>query len=1640
MNSIVSKCIGMASLAMVGLSVFGAPITWQTPATTVASSDAQVSTTYSFRWAYTGGSAATVNTVAFAAGLNNTINNANIQVSGFSGADPATFNGGTSGTWNTLSAGYKSILTGAAYGGTGSATITLKNLAVGGNYRVQIWIDDSRAGGAGRTAVVTSSGGNSVTLDYNDSNALGGVGQFAIGTFVADATTQTFTITGSASSQLNAIQLREEASSMVWDAGAAPDVNWVTPSNWGLDKTPAVGDSLTFTITGLKASGTISCQLPSSAETTCYDLSIGGTASYGSNWHTLDLGGKTLTLRANMTVGNPGVGYTHNSRMANGHLVVNGTTMTLVRPGDGATDGGTHMIDWSGLNSVTATNLTTLAVASENSVRFGSGTWTWAGGTNTVRATTFNYGWGDTGSRINAKTINLNGETYIYADTLNIAAGYSSGTVKMQFGGLGAKTLALRNKAGTGRMNVNLSYRVYNGSGTRTTGIMDFSGGTVDALLGTLTMSQNINHADRAGYSDSSLIMSNGTVDVTSVSMSPTSLTGTGDLQSNPTIDIRGGIFRFGSFTVTAYAADKGERKLLLKGGTFSASGTGAQTIQNLTLLQFGDTAPRIVTLGEAGKGALTLNAATISVSNDVTLNTVVNTTLNNTLSGGGSLTKSGAATLKLNGSAVSSTGYTGATKVIGGTLALGLNGDVNDSSGCAFEPGCVFNVADKTGGYAYTKTLTAFGMSTTPVSVIVLATKALTLSASATLAVGIAPTAPGLNQPAIAVSGGTIAFASGASMTFTNRAAQTLTTGQYKLVTGVSGTTVPSYSSDEIKKYVSNPANQNVLVEIIGGDLVLNVVDAASQGASVTTFSSPAQGVLIRSSKLSATVASDGGAGTPSGTIQLWDAADSSGALASATLNGAGMATISLPPTVVPGTYQMYVQYMGDGDYLASFSATNTVRVTGDTATWTGAGGDANWGTGANWDIDSPNLESLKAVFTNAIGLDTSVTLETDKTIGKLVFGGSSSLPTPASWTITGNTLTLSDVTQPVVTVNAFASGKGVSVASSFVSTDKPFFKNGKGSITFDGSVNAIGLILDGGSVSLNGTLSGMAAANPLTFGLTDGSTNVSVLALANTATIQGGLKVQTASAATNVISVAAGQTLYLNNGVSVQSLSADVNKTAFAMTGGGALVVNAATADFIVGKDNNTDTQAGTYTADLRGLASFAATNDNFFVGYETASITYGSVGYSRLDLPDTASIKATQFGVSLGENSTAGNNEALLTLGSGTTVVNADTVYIGVGRPFIGQQGGEIRFRSSGTLKLRNKAGTGAIGSMFVGLRGDTSSSGSRAQRSGLLDTRGGSIDAQVSALTLGRDIGSTGNNSPYAQGEIIVDGTGSILTVTTLNLGVGTAWVVEPRGILSLTSGVVRVGTLNMNNDTKKGGRATLNLSGGSLTVTSAVNFDMAGTQIVNLNGGTLNLSGLNVGAFANAMETFSFTSGTLKNAGTNWTSLTLSGAGSKNWQQDRGTNAVMFGRILGSGTLQKQGEGKLSLVNTNANTGTLNVSVALQQGTLACLTANALPALTSLSAMAGTYLQFVPGIPLAVNGSLSGDFMIDLADGNSVGDLNPALKYDLILLGAGADVSGATFNVGSTLKAPWNVSIKAGKVVLGYAGGTMIRFR
>jgi hypothetical protein len=114
--------------------------------------------------------------------------------------------------YNSLSESYKTLLNSAIFGvNNGSAlTLTLGNLTPTQEYQIQIWVNDPR-GGAVSSRFTTITDGP--TLEYSATEDSGSAGQFVIGSFIADATTQTFTITagidsGTSSNQINALQLR----------------------------------------------------------------------------------------------------------------------------------------------------------------------------------------------------------------------------------------------------------------------------------------------------------------------------------------------------------------------------------------------------------------------------------------------------------------------------------------------------------------------------------------------------------------------------------------------------------------------------------------------------------------------------------------------------------------------------------------------------------------------------------------------------------------------------------------------------------------------------------------------------------------------------------------------------------------------------------------------------------------------------------------------------------------------------------------------------------------------------------------------------------------------------------------------------------------------------------------------------------------------------------------------------------------------------------------------------------------------------------------------------------------------------------------------------------------------------------------
>ncbi len=189
----------------------GAAITWG-PATGIAS-DTDVlnagTPVYAYTWS---GIASTVNGVSFTGspGING---GTNVLAPAFSKYGPAYFTS-KAAPFSALSTAYSNILIGADYVSGLPVPVTLKNLTIGRNYTVQVWVNDPRGPENARSETITSAGGNTSTLRFsiNSTNTNpGGSGQYTIGNFTADATNQTFTLNGGTNgvTQMNALQLRD---------------------------------------------------------------------------------------------------------------------------------------------------------------------------------------------------------------------------------------------------------------------------------------------------------------------------------------------------------------------------------------------------------------------------------------------------------------------------------------------------------------------------------------------------------------------------------------------------------------------------------------------------------------------------------------------------------------------------------------------------------------------------------------------------------------------------------------------------------------------------------------------------------------------------------------------------------------------------------------------------------------------------------------------------------------------------------------------------------------------------------------------------------------------------------------------------------------------------------------------------------------------------------------------------------------------------------------------------------------------------------------------------------------------------------------------------------------------------------------
>jgi len=216
MRRFIACALGVSALVM-AMPVFAnaSSITWGAP--TGISGDTDVSTSGTLVGAFNMGGvgigSTTVNGVLFSA-LAVTTSDSSVTSGNFTLTTPFVFasnnNVGAGPAFLALSPSYRTLLRsefGSIPGpGGATTTLTINALAPGSVYQFEWWLNAQTADpGIERT---TATAGNSVTLLATANIA--GIGQFAIGTFTADATgIETISFDGLPQNFLNGFQLRE---------------------------------------------------------------------------------------------------------------------------------------------------------------------------------------------------------------------------------------------------------------------------------------------------------------------------------------------------------------------------------------------------------------------------------------------------------------------------------------------------------------------------------------------------------------------------------------------------------------------------------------------------------------------------------------------------------------------------------------------------------------------------------------------------------------------------------------------------------------------------------------------------------------------------------------------------------------------------------------------------------------------------------------------------------------------------------------------------------------------------------------------------------------------------------------------------------------------------------------------------------------------------------------------------------------------------------------------------------------------------------------------------------------------------------------------------------------------------------------
>ncbi len=343
--------------------------------------------------------------------------------------------------------------------------------------------------------------------------------------------------------------------------------------------------------------------------------------------------------------------------------------------------------------------------------------------------------------------------------------------------------------------------------------------------------------------------------------------------------------------------------------------------------------------------------------------------------------------------------------------------------------------------------------------------------------------------------------------------------------------------------------------------------------------------------------------------------------------------------------------------------------------------------------------------------------------------------------------------------------------------------------------------------------------------------------------------------------------------NGLNVGTGSdiGDGQVTSAAMTGaGGALAVTNPGSVIYISQSHTTANDAIAQTQgvlDLSGLGRFNATASRVLVGADLTVLLKGASGALNLAQTNTITftVGSTAPQLDVGDNTqtqgSPGKASSLL-LGQ-TNAIFSDSIAVGRGKCDVNPVTMSFNnifvsptayFRGSNGASSR--VGTWMIGDGFGSKPAGASSTAAR----GLCDFTGGSVNALVDTMYVGKGASTANGAGATLQAFGTLTISGGVMDVNTLEVG-NSSPTATGTGTVNVNGGSLLVNTLLELGHA--GGSGTLNISAGSAILSPGATAG-GGSAVINMTGGTLvaTNSGVSLGTVVNPLSSFAIANSTL----------------------------------------------------------------------------------------------------------------------------------------------------------------------------------